>query len=204
MESKNSALPDCYQSIKSPSEGIYKDKGSKFLSFAYPVESEEEIKTLISHLKKEYYDARHHCYAYRLGHLGDTWRFNDDGEPSSTAGKPIYGQLLSNNLSDILIVVVRYFGGTKLGVPGLIKAYKAGAEDAINNAAIIEKIACNNIRVQYSYENMNGVMKVLKDFGLAPISQNFDNICEIDLRVRLSDTQRFIDIIKEQTINITI
>ena len=126
---------DTFKSISAPAEGIYKEKGSKFLAFAYPVVSEEEVKAILESVRKEYYDARHHCYAWRLGLNGNQWRYNDDGEPSSTAGRPIYGQILSRELSDVLIVVVRYFGGTKLGVPGLIRAYRtAAADDKIFNA----------------------------------------------------------------------
>ncbi|MCF0172581.1 MAG: YigZ family protein, partial [Bacteroidales bacterium] len=133
MNCNPQAPSDCYKSIAAPSTGIYKDKGSKFMAFAYPVESEEEVKSLVSALRKKYFDARHHCWAYRIGRLGEKWRINDDGEPSSTAGKPILGQILSNQLSDTLIVVVRYFGGILLGTPGLIQAYKSAAADAIAN-----------------------------------------------------------------------
>ena len=191
MESISQPTGDCYKSIKAPSQGLYKDKGSKFLSFAYPVESEEEIKKLLSIIKKEYFDARHHCFAYRLGLEGDLWRANDDGEPSSTAGKPILGQLLSNELSDILIIVTRYFGGIKLGVPGLIKAYRSAAADAIANAEVIEKIAGNIYTVKFDYLDMNSVMKVLKDMGLTPISQHFDNECTIETKVRLTQIEQF-------------
>ena len=147
MENTSTPVSDCYKSISALSTGIFKDNGSKFLAFAYPVSSEEEIKPIIQQLKKEYFDARHHCYAYRIGHTGAIWRMNDDGEPSSTAGRPIYGQILSAQLSDILVVVVRYFGGIKLGVPGLIRAYKTSTADAIANATIIEKIATEPFKI---------------------------------------------------------
>lgn len=196
MDNIESNISDCYLSISEPSSGIYKDKGSKFLAFAYPVRCETEIKDIISRIKKEYYDARHHCYAYRLGYKGDIWRFNDDGEPSSTAGKPIYGQLLSNRLSDILIVVVRYFGGIKLGVPGLIKAYKSAAQDAIAQAQIIEKTATENITFRFYYENMNPVMKILKDMNAEIIRQDFDNECIMEIGVRLRDKERFLESIQ--------
>ena len=166
MDSKNTTVSDCFKSIATLSTGLFKDNGSKFLAFAYPVTTEEEIKGIIQGLKKEYYDARHHCYAYRLGHTGAIWRMNDDGEPSSTAGRPIYGQILSAELSDILVVVVRYFGGIKLGVPGLIRAYKSSTADAIANATIIEKIATKPYRIIFDYLQMNSVMKRLKDLGL--------------------------------------
>ncbi len=182
---------DCYKSISALSKGVYRDKGSKFLSFAYPVESEAEVKIILSGVKKEYFDARHHCYAYRIGYLGDIWRCNDDGEPSSSAGRPILGQILSNELSDILIVVVRYFGGIKLGVPGLIKAYKSASSDAIANAEIVEKIATVPFNIRFSYEKMNDVMKGLKEMNVTPTDQFFDLTCSIDLRVRMRDIERF-------------
>lgn len=200
---------DCYKSISAPSEGIYKDKGSKFLAFAYPVESEAEIRDIILKIKKEYYDARHHCYAYRLRHDFSIWRANDDGEPSSSAGRPILGQILSNELSDILIVVVRYFGGIKLGVPGLIKAYKSASADAIEKSTICEKIAKNEYAITFPYERMNDIMKILKDFDAYPHHQEFDNICLIHTRIRLRDEERFVEAVSdkgsiskiEQTIN---
>lgn len=194
----NSILPasDCYKSIASPATGLYKDNGSKFLSFAYPVEDEIAIKSIIAELKKEYFDARHHCYAYRLGYLGDVWRANDDGEPSSTAGKPIYGQLLSNELSDILIVVVRYFGGIKLGVPGLIKAYKTASADAIANASVIEKVAGKFFTITFDYLQMNDVMKALKDLNITPLSQSFDLTCTMDIKVRLTQIEQFCETLK--------
>lgn len=187
---------DCYKSISAPSTGIYKDNGSKFLSFAYPVSDENEIKTIIQQLKKEYFDARHHCYAYRLGHTGDIWRINDDGEPSSTAGKPIFGQILSYGLSDILIVVVRYFGGIKLGVPGLIKAYKTATSDAISNASVIEKIATQTFEVSFDYLQMNNIMKCLKDLQVTPFNQQFNLSCSLQVRIRLTDIARFKEVIE--------
>lgn len=202
-------INDCYKSISAPSEGIYKDKGSKFLAFAHPVENEAEIKDIISKIKKEYFDARHHCYAYRLRHDYSIWRTNDDGEPSSSAGRPILGQIMSNELSDILIVVVRYFGGIKLGVPGLIRAYKSASADAITNATICEKIATGDYSITFPYERMNDIMKVLKDFNIYPHKQDFDNMCTIETKVRLRDQERFVEAISdkgqitkiEQTIN---
>lgn len=137
----NPQIQDSYRSIASESRGLFKDNGSRFIAHAYPVETEEEVKQIVAALKKEYYDARHHCYAYRLGHTGEKFRASDDGEPSGSSGRPILGQIDSNGLSDILIVVVRYFGGIKLGIPGLIRAYKTSSADAISNAQIITKIA---------------------------------------------------------------
>lgn len=177
---------DRYRSIQSPSKGQYRDLGSKFLAFAYPVENEVQVKEIVAGLKKEYFDAKHHCYAYRLGIDGARWRVNDDGEPSSSAGRPILGQLLSNELSDVLVVVVRYFGGTKLGIPGLIKAYKTSTSDAIANAVIIEKTACEFWKSSFGYEAMNDVMKVIKDLKLEISSQSMDSQCSIIFRVPLS------------------
>ena len=193
MDTKNTPVSDCFKSIAELSTGLFKDNGSKFLAFAYPVTTEEEIKAIIQGLKKEYYDARHHCYAYRLGHTGAIWRMNDDGEPSSTAGRPIYGQILSAELSDILIVVVRYFGGIKLGVPGLIRAYKTSTADAIANATIIEKIATEPFRIIFDYLQMNSVMKRLKDLGLSPTDQQFNLSCSLRVDVRLAMIPSFLE-----------
>lgn len=193
MDSKNTTVSDCFKSIATLSTGLFKDNGSKFLAFAYPVTTEEEIKGIIQGLKKEYYDARHHCYAYRLGHTGAIWRMNDDGEPSSTAGRPIYGQILSAELSDILVVVVRYFGGIKLGVPGLIRAYKSSTADAIANATIIEKIATEPYRIIFDYLQMNSVMKRLKDLGLTPTDQQFNLSCSLRVDVRLALIPSFLE-----------
>lgn len=210
MDTKEETISDSFRSISGLSKGIYKDNGSKFLSFAYPVEDESEIKSIITAIKKEYYDARHHCYAYRLGYTGERWRVNDDGEPSSSAGKPILGQILSKNLSDILIVVVRYFGGVKLGIPGLIKAYKTASSDALDSADIIEKVATRDFVVKYEYLQMNAVMKILKDLDISVVSQTFDTECEICVKVRLSLTERFfkevqgidrVEVVENTTIN---
>lgn len=181
---------DSYKSISNPSKGIYRESGSKFLAFAYPVTEEDEIKEIIQNLKKDFFDARHHCYAYRLGKDGELWRANDDGEPSSTAGRPILGQLLSNELSDILIVVVRYFGGVKLGVPGLIRAYKTATADAISNSDIITKYAKKSYSIEFPYLQMNGVMKALRDCGADITEQSYDNMCRFTFDVRLSEAQK--------------
>ena len=172
-----------YQSIKEPSKGIFKDKGSKFLAFAYPLTSEEEIKHKIELLRKEYFDAKHHCYAYRMGVKGEIFKSNDDGEPSGTAGKPILGQILSFNVTNILIIVVRYFGGTLLGTGGLIKAYKAATFDALSNATITTYELSNMLTVKFSYLEMNKVMKAVKDLNLEVLEQNFGNECNITLKV---------------------
>lgn len=177
---------DIYFSIAAKSEGLYKELGSRFISFAFPVCTEEQVKEIVDSIKKEYHDARHHCYAYRLGLDGSRFRANDDGEPSSSAGKPILGQIDSAALSDILIVVVRYFGGIKLGVPGLIRAYRTAAADALSKAEKVEKTACECLRVSFNYDNMPQVMKALKDMSLQPLSRVFDTRCEILLEVRLT------------------
>lgn len=195
MDEINSS--DSYKSISQPSTGIYKELGSKFLSFAYPVANEEEVKEIIGTLRKEYHDARHHCFAYRIGAEGEHWRANDDGEPSSSAGKPILGQLLSFGVSDVLIVVVRYFGGTKLGVPGLIRAYRSAAADALSNADIVEKIAGREIGFTFEYLKMNDVMKLLRDFSAEILEQDFDNFCKIRIRVRRGNYERLIAEISE-------
>lgn len=184
---------DSYKSISARSEGLFKDNGSRFIALAYPVETEEEVKGIVAALKKEYHDARHHCYAYRLGYKGDIFRANDDGEPSSSAGRPILGQIDSNGLSDILIVVVRYFGGIKLGIPGLIRAYKTSSADAIANAKIIEKTAVRRYSLRFGYLEMNQVMKIIKDMGLEQKGQDFGTDCRMEIAVRLSAEPDFID-----------
>ena len=186
-------ISDKYKSIAAPSEGLFKDKGSRFLAFAYQVESVEEVKPLVDALKKEYHDARHHCFAYRIGHKGDVFRANDDGEPSGSAGRPILGQIDSAGLSDILVVVVRYFGGIKLGVPGLIRAYKTAAADALQSATIIEKTACKAFKISFDYLAMNAVMKILKDLGLPQQDQQFGEKCSITTRVPLSQVDIFLE-----------
>lgn len=186
-------IQDSYKSIAAPSKGLFKDNGSRFIAHAYPVETEEEIKEIVASLKKEYYDARHHVYAYRLGYMGDKFRANDDGEPSGSSGRPVLGQIDSKGLSDILVVVVRYFGGIKLGIPGLIRAYKSSTADALENAEIVEKIASKNFRINFGYLSMNAVMKVLKDMDLEQKNQVFDMACSIDTRVRLSLETSFLE-----------
>ena len=200
MDSVTKPVTDSYKSIAAPSRGLYKDKGSKFLSFAYPVSTEAQVKEIVSSLKKEYFDARHHCYAYRLGLTGDRWRANDDGEPSSTAGRPILGQILSAELSDILIVVVRYFGGILLGTSGLTVAYKTAAADALANSEIVEKIATESFEIRFDYLQMNDVMKVLKELQIAQKEQSFDERCLIVAPVRLRDIPRFKEMLKSTDI----
>ena len=182
---------DAYRSIAARSEGLFKDNGSRFIALAYPVETEDEVREIVAALKKEYHDARHHCYAYRLGYKGDRFRANDDGEPSGSAGRPILGQIDSLGLSDVLVVVVRYFGGIKLGIPGLIRAYKTSTADALGQAEIVEKVAGKRFRLTFDYLSMNGVMKVLKDLGLSPAGQDFGLQCSLEVRVRLALEEDF-------------
>lgn len=184
-------LFDAYSSIAAPSEGLFKDNGSRFIALAYPVETEQEVKTIVAGLRKQYHDARHHCYAYRLGYKGDVFRSSDDGEPSGSAGRPILGQIDSAGLSDTLVVVVRYFGGIKLGIPGLIRAYKTSTADALAHAQVVEKIAGKWLRVSFGYEAMNAVMKVLKEMDLPQREQDFGEQCSLEVRVRLSALDSF-------------
>lgn len=184
---------DTYHTIKAPSEGLYKEKGSKFLAFAFPVRTVDEVKAHLDRLRKDYFDARHHCYAYILGPNKDAFRANDDGEPSGTGGRPIHGQLLSADLTDTLIVVVRYFGGILLGASGLANAYKTAARDAIQNATIIEKTINVRYRLHFEYAAMNDVMRIIKDFGLVPQNQDFNLDCRLDVEVRQSGSVHFYD-----------
>lgn len=190
-------IKDSFLSIASPSEGLFKDNGSRFIAKAYPVETEEEVKEIVTALKKEYYDARHHCYAYRLGYLGDRFRSNDDGEPSSSAGRPILGQIDSRGLSDVLVVVIRYFGGIKLGIPGLIRAYKSATADALDSARQVEKTATKGYKVAFGYENMNDVMRIFKDMDLPQRNQIFDLSCSMETAVRLSAVDDFLSRISD-------
>lgn len=179
-------MSDSFLTISAPAEAIYKEKSSKFLTYAYPVHSEEEIRELLDALRKRYYDATHHCYAWRLGPHGEQFRSNDDGEPSGTAGKPILGQLLSNSLTNCLIVVIRYFGGTKLGVPGLIAAYKESAAEVIAEAEIVEQTVDTYFKVEFPYLVMNDVMRIIKEEQPNILSQDFDNLCTMRLSIRES------------------
>jgi uncharacterized YigZ family protein len=167
-------------------EAALRERSSKFLAFAYPIKSAEEVKGIVDELRKKYYDATHHCFAYRLGADGAEFRVNDDGEPSGTAGRPILGQLMSAGITNCLIVVVRYFGGTKLGVPGLIAAYKDAAAEAIEAATIIERTEDAIFRIDFPYISMNNVMRVIKEEQPRIVSQNFDNLCTMTLAIRKS------------------
>ncbi len=177
---------DTYRTIKEKSTGLYKEKGSKFIALAMPFESEAAIKAELESIRKEYYDARHHCYAYVLGPDKSAWRVNDDGEPSGTAGRPIHGQIQSFDLTNILVVVIRYFGGTKLGVSGLINAYKSATQDALQQAEIIEKTVNEIYELKFTYANMNDVMRVVKDENVDIIDSQFGIECIITYRIRKS------------------
>lgn len=183
-------MEDNYKTIAGPSDGLFKDKGSRFISYAYQVNSEDEIREIVLNLRKEHHSARHHCYAWRLGANKTNFRMNDDGEPSSTAGKPILGQIQSFDLTNILIVVVRYFGGTLLGVSGLINAYRNAALDAINNARIIEKLVEKWLLIEFDYLAMNDVMKVFKDEKLPQVDPQYDLNCRVKTYIRLSHAER--------------
>ena len=175
---------DTYKTISAPSKGTYKEKGSKFLAFAFPVASEEDVKEQLALLRKEYHDARHHCYSYRLGADKSVYRINDDGEPSGTAGRPIYGQIVSNDLTQILIVVVRYFGGVKLGVPGLINAYKNATKDVLEKAVIVTRMVQEEYVILFDYRVMNNVMKILKEENAVIIQQDSGESCRIVFSIR--------------------
>ena len=177
---------DLYRTIDAPAEAQFKERSSKFFAYAYPVSSPEEAMELVEGLRKRYYDATHHCYAYRLGADGGVYRANDDGEPSGTAGRPILGQMLSAGVTYCLIVVVRYFGGTKLGVSGLINAYRESAAGALAAAKIVEKTVDTIFTVAFPYVCMNDVMKTVKEEQPRIVSQHFDNLCTMTLAIRRS------------------
>lgn len=175
---------DTYQTIEKPTESIFRDRGSKFLGFAYPISSENDIKGIVAKLKAEHPKANHHCWAMRLGTDRSVYRVNDDGEPSGTAGRPILNILLSKDVTNILVVVVRYFGGTLLGVPGLINAYKIATEEALKLAVIVQKTVNDIYTIKFDYLQMNDVMRIIKDENLQVLEQQFDNDCSIQLSIR--------------------
>ena len=178
---------DSYLTLAAPVQTAMRERSSKFLTYAYPVTDEEQIRTHLEALRKEFYDATHHCYAYRLGPQGEIFRANDDGEPSGTAGKPILGQLLSQEVTDCLVVVIRYFGGTKLGVSGLIQAYREATQEVLEAAEIVERTVDSIIQVDFSYMAMNGVMRIIKEMNPRIDEQTFDNLCTMRLRIRKSE-----------------
>ena len=184
---------DIYKTIKSTSEGVYKEKGSRFVSIAIPVSNQEEIKPLIDEIRKKHHLASHHCYAYMIGAEKQIWRVNDDGEPSGTAGRPILGQINSFGLTNLVIVVSRYFGGTLLGVSGLINAYRTAASSALENAEKIEKTLQEYYEITYPYISMNDVMRILKEENIGQSEQSFDLDCRILLNFRVTLKERILN-----------
>jgi uncharacterized YigZ family protein len=183
---------DTYKTVVGQSETTLRERSSKFLSLCYHVESADEVREIMEPLRKKFYDATHHCYAYRIGYRGEEWRANDDGEPSGTAGKPILGALLSRDITNTLVVVVRWFGGTKLGVSGLIETYRESAIAVLDVANVEERTIDKHIRIRYPFESMNGVMKAIKATQPKILDQQFDNMCSMEIAVRLSDAEELI------------
>jgi uncharacterized YigZ family protein len=179
-------IHDEYRTIATRSSGIFKDRGSKFIAVAIPVDSVEKAMAAIEDTRKEYHDARHHCYAYMIGQGEETWRVNDDGEPSGSAGNPILGQIKSFNVTNLVIVVVRYFGGTLLGVGGLINAYRSAAREAMNSAKIVKRLVEEKYLVEFPYEMMNGIMKVIKENNIMQSDQKFEINCSLVITIRKS------------------
>jgi uncharacterized YigZ family protein len=182
-----------YRTIQLPAEGHYKDKGSKFLGFAYPVQSEEDVKARIIEAKKVYFDARHHCFAYVLGADKSKFRAFDDGEPNHSAGDPILGQIRSKKLTNVLVIVVRYFGGVKLGIGGLVSAYKAAAEDALQQAVVVEKEVVKGYLILYEYSATPEVMRLIKEFNITIVDQQFGEQCSMQAEISLKMKEGFLD-----------
>jgi len=183
-------MEDVYQTIEKESQGYFKDKGSKFYAFAFPIKHEDEVKDILARLRKEHHSARHHCYAWRIGTEEIIYRANDDGEPSSTAGKPILGQLQSFNATNILMVVIRYFGGTLLGVSGLINAYRSAAADALNNADIKQKIIEKEMILDFTYNQLAEVMNIVKQENLTIMNTRFEEKCNLTFSVRKAEYEK--------------
>lgn len=181
---------DTYKMLDAPGEGLYKEKGSKFIASAFTVMNEEEVKQALAEVKKKYYDARHHCYAYMIGPDKDCFRSSDDGEPSGTAGKPILNQILSKDVTNVCVIVVRYFGGIKLGVSGLINAYKTAAREALDNAVIVEKTVNEVYSLEFPYVLMNDVMRVLKEEGLEQQNPRFEMDCYLEFSTRKNEAEK--------------
>jgi len=201
-------MTDKYNTISSPSQGLFKDNGSRFIAYAYPIVSESEVKPIVEALRKEHHAARHHCYAYRLAKVEEgpdgpylsaegIWRANDDGEPSGTAGKQILGQIDSAGLRDVLVVVVRYFGGILLGVPGLIRAYKTSTADALANATVVERTASRRYRIEFTYDQMPSLEKALKNYKLKAENREFFEECSLETQISLSKEKDFFDYIEK-------
>lgn len=186
---------DLYKTIDFPSEEVLlKEKNSKFFGYAFPVTTEEEIKEILERLRKEHFSARHWCYAYQIGTEKIQYRANDDGEPNNSAGMPIYGQIQSFEVTNVLVVVVRYFGGVKLGVGGLISAYKTAAQMALENATIVEKTINKHFIISFGYAHMNKVMRIIKEKNLQIVSQKMEMDCEIEISIRKKNVQNLLDI----------
>ena len=181
---------DSYKTIAKPAEGSYSEKRSKFLAYAFPVQNEQEVKQRLAEIQKKHWDARHHCYAYILGPHKDAYRLNDNGEPSGTAGRPIYGQLLSKDLTNTLVIVVRYFGGIKLGVSGLQNAYKVAAKEALDTAVIEERTIQEQYRVVFEYAKMDDIMQILKDPEIQVLDRQSDMRCTYTISVRQREADR--------------
>ena len=183
---------DTYKTIKAPAEGLYKEKGSRFVAIAIPVSDQEAIKPILDKIRKEHHEARHHCYAYMIGHERTNWRVNDDGEPSGTGGRPILGQINSYGLTNLIIVVSRYFGGTLLGVSGLINAYRSAAASALQNADQVERTLQEYYEITYPYISMNDVMRILKDESIDQSHQSFALECRIRINFRVSAKEKIL------------
>ena len=183
---------DTYKMLSAPGEGLYKEKGSKFIASAFTVTSEDEVKQALAEVKKKYYDARHHCYAYMIGPDKACFRSSDDGEPSGTAGKPILNQILSKDVTNVCVIVVRYFGGIKLGVSGLINAYKTAARDALDNATIVEKTVDEVYSLEFAYPLMNDVMRVMKEEGLEQLNPRFEMGCYLEFSTRKNNADQIV------------
>lgn len=190
-------MSDVYNSISKISKGSYREKASKFIAFAFPVSTEEEIRTKLQMLRKEYHDANHHCFAYRLDQQGSVYRANDDGEPSGSAGKQILGQLISMNLSDVLVVVVRYFGGTKLGIPGLINAYRVATRLALEDATIIQKQTEVRYQVKFCFSDLDRILKLLKNSQVTIHEKKIDQECTLTIFIRESLRESITDRLKK-------
>jgi len=196
-------VTDAYLTIASEAQGEYKEKGSKFMAYAYPIQDEEMFEFYLDRLKSLHPKARHHCYAYKLGLDMNRYRINDDGEPSGTAGKPILGQIQSYNLTDVLVVVVRYFGGTKLGATGLIRAYKEATQDALNHAEIVEKYLTAEYELNFGYEQMGHILNILKEIDVEIIHKAFEANCYVKIEVRLSKEVNLIHTLKAKLLGKT-
>jgi len=197
-------MKDRFFTINKPSQGIYKEKGSKFIAYAYPVNNDDEVKENLDALKKEHYNAVHHCYAFSIGHPQAYLRANDDGEPNHSAGDPVLRQIQSLQLTNVLVVVVRYFGGTKLGISGLVRAYKTAAAEALANAIVMEKYLTKTVHFTYNYDQTNDAMKIVSNFDAQIVSQDFKADCQMKVTIQVSLHDSFIKALQQLNLkNIT-